>query len=1059
MTNATDPTTSKPSKRRGKVVDIYRRTDLGNSERFVADHAEDVRWVSDLGVWIVWSGSHWEEDSDRAVVTRRMGSTVRQMYKRAGEEDGTDTRRALADWASKSEAAPRLRAGIDLASTDPRVRVRVADLDADPMLLGCRNGTLDLVTGQLREPDRADLITRCIPTDFDPDAKAPLWDKMLARIQPDPVMREFLQRAVGYSITGRTDEQVMFIAYGRGANGKSVWIETLMSLLGSLSQKAPSELLMARPVASDLSNDVARLRGSRLVAVVETEENRRLAESKVKELTGGDRVAARFLHREFFEFDPVCKLWLISNHRPRIAGTDDGIWRRLITVPFEERITSAEADKRLGEKLRTELPGILAWAVRGCLDWQSRGDLGMPGRVIESAAEYREEEDTLGGFIAECCEVYERARAAAAALYSTYVDWSKENGHGVVSSTKFGRMLRERGYTSRKTGTKWWQGIALRGRDDHGGDDDQGGGRGPGGGDPEPKPYPPCKVCGEPCHPVITDRIHPNCAPELPIAETENIARDPEPEKAAIADPGSADPAPEERAELRPVLRRLRRPFTEPATVYLTWSSGRGVDQSGAEFRVPAAASLADLLPALPAGTARVIMCGQTPGRTGPGLESWALGALPDGWSASGSHYLDPAAFAGRWEKAGGGVVAVHLLSSWSRSADTKTVRPAQARDAFGLFRSGLAAVFGRERLAPGETVRDGAERAPAILGSPASTGRELLMRTLPARTEWPVLDPEHVELLHRISTQGRIEMLTDQHPDELPGLYSYDARWSYAALCRTVTGTGPAELDTGSAFLMHRPAWYDVEWTVPDGWDHLALLPIAEEGAGSRWAARKPGTRHRAWVSHQDLLLANKRGWPVSEMAIHQRLLLAETKTQPLRTWADKLIELREEWLPAQDATPAVVELARDFTRTTLLAALGALQGRRHRVTRVTHRDDSASVPRGAEVSFVGDQLKWTEERPAAWPEMVHPEWAGQVWAAQRHRLLDNTGAQPGAGALELPYSTLVALRTDAIYATADPGWTDNGRLGQFRPQLALPGPWPTPRSERMFADLRKEG
>jgi putative DNA primase/helicase len=1069
----------------GAVVPLhgYRHTDLGNAERVVHQHVDELRYVSDTGQWFTWDGSRWAMDHDRAGVKLQVIGTIRSMYRAAGDPECSEDRKALAAWAMASESRPRIEAAVSLAEVQPQLRVSVSDLDPDPMVLGVRNGVIDLRTGGLREPSPPDLITQQANVDYDPTAECPLWLSTLKRIQPDPQMRAFLQRCIGYALTGFTREQVMFLIYGRGANGKSLVVETLSALLGGYAQKAPSDLLLARASGSDLSNDVARLRGARFVTAVETDEGRRLAEARVKELTGGDTVTARFLHREFFQFRPVCKVFLVTNHRPRIAGTDDGIWRRLVMLPFTQYIGPDERDMELGDKLLAELPGILAWAVRGCLDWQRQG-LNPPAGVLSASGEYRAEQDVIGAFLDECCVVREGVSVGSSALYTEYQSWCEENGHSPFSQTALGIKFRERGFERTKRGTMRWHGVALRADvPDDGLVTSAEVAPAPSKEVPvEPQvsvmSFDTCRVCGERCDPVCNG-VHVNCADrEEDVPDPDNDPDD-GPEDPSGGPGGGVTPTPDptppgpssgahnpaepedETAGEAVVTSRRRRPWTAKSTAFVTWSSGAGVDDAGAEVRLPGRARVGAFLAALPADVQRVVLVGAMPGKTGPGLQAWVTDDLKPGWTeAAAGHYLDPDALAARYRRPDGGEVHVHRLASWVRDT-SGTIRPETARAAFALLRAGLGEVFGRRRLAPGQ--RDDQQSdalAPAILSSPASTGRELLLRTLPAGHQYPVLDDEHLELLHHTTGQGRNELLTEdraQHPtDELPGLYSYDMRWAYAALCRGVTGTGPARLDHGTEFLGYAPARYEVDFRVPERWDHLGLLGVYGEG----WPST-PGSRWRTWCDARELRLADRWGWRIGQdVRIVRRLRLSTDKSAPLRTWADKLTEVRETWLPAQDAPAAVVALARDMTRTVLLASLGALQGRRQKVTHAVPQDRAAEVPTGVDPTVAGGMLVWQTETAAGWREMVHPEWVGQVWAEQRCRLLDTgpNAAQANVGALHLPRLDLVALRTDAVYSTTDPGWPDTGKVGQFRPQLRLDRSVPTPRCLDDLMALRSE-
>jgi hypothetical protein len=293
----------------------YNLTDLGNAERFVRDHGENVRYCYPWAKWLVWTGSRWRRD-DAGQVQRLAKETVRSIYREASGAEDEERRKALAKHATRSEGADKIKAMLELARSE--VPVDPDELDADPWLLNAANGTVDLQTGEIREHRREDLITKLAPVEYDPGVSAPTWEAFLERVLPGEELRTFVQRAAGYSATGDTSEQVMLINHGAGNNGKSTFQEALSAALGDYSMRAPTEMLMARR-AGGVPNDVARLKGARFVAASETEEGRRLAESLVKDLTGQDTISARFMRAEWFDFRPTHKLWL-STTSPRSAG-------------------------------------------------------------------------------------------------------------------------------------------------------------------------------------------------------------------------------------------------------------------------------------------------------------------------------------------------------------------------------------------------------------------------------------------------------------------------------------------------------------------------------------------------------------------------------------------------------------------------------------------------------------------------------------------------------------------------------------------------------------------
>ena len=258
-------------------------------------------------------------------------------------------------FARRSEANARIKALIDLTESEVTVPILPDALDVPPMLLNVENGTVDLRDGTLHEHRRSDLLTKLAPVAYERAARCPRWDQFLRRVLPDDELRSFMQRAIGYSLTGDTGEEVAFLLHGTGANGKSKFLETVRSVLGTYSQQAPSDLLLTKRT-SGVPSDVARLQGARFVTSVETDEGRQLAEALFKQLTGGDRATARYLYAEFFEFMPVCKLWLATNHKPEIKETSEALWRRIHLVPFAVTIPRPQRDPHLGRKLRAELP-------------------------------------------------------------------------------------------------------------------------------------------------------------------------------------------------------------------------------------------------------------------------------------------------------------------------------------------------------------------------------------------------------------------------------------------------------------------------------------------------------------------------------------------------------------------------------------------------------------------------------------------------------------------------------------------------------------------------------
>ncbi len=437
-------------------------SDLGNARRMVHHHGADLRYSHRLNRWYEWDGRRFRFD-DCGAVERRGKDTVRRIYHEAATAED-DERKALARHALRSENQSRLEAMIALAESEPDIPISPADLDRDPYLFNVMNGTIDLRTGELRPHRRRDLITKLAPVTYDATAKAPEFEAFIDRIMTgrDDLV-SFVQRALGYSLTGINSERVLFILYGGGRNGKSTLLETVAGVSGDYAGNAPPEMLLSKREAG-IPNDLARLPGTRFVAAVETGEGRRLDEPKVKSISGGDTISARFMRGEWFDFKPTFKLWLGTNHRPVIRGTDHAIWDRIRLVPFDYRIPDdARVLDLAAHLIEKEAPGILAWLVEGCLSWQSEG-LGMPEAVTQANASYRSDMDTLAGFMEDRCVVEPNASAAASDLYGAYRHWCDDAGEKSITKQAFGRTLAERGFDAAQLGKdrkRTWLGIGL----------------------------------------------------------------------------------------------------------------------------------------------------------------------------------------------------------------------------------------------------------------------------------------------------------------------------------------------------------------------------------------------------------------------------------------------------------------------------------------------------------------------------------------------------------------------------------------------------------------------
>jgi putative DNA primase/helicase len=368
---------------------------------------------------------------------------------------------AVLKWCLKSEDARRINAMLEMAKSEPGIPILPEEMDRDSWLFNCLNGTLELKTGRLREHRREDYITLLCPVEYHPAAQAPRFQTLLQEIfNSDDDLIGYLQRLAGRCLTGDVSEQALHIFWGTGANGKSTLLNVLLEMLGpDYGMKAPTELLMARRGEAH-PTERADLFGKRLMVCAETEEGRRLAEAFVKELTGGDRIRARRMREDFWEFMPTHKVILCTNHKPAIRGTDHAIWRRVRLVPFTVTFAEDQQDKQLPEKLRAELPGILAWAVEGCLEWQRSG-MQTPKSVLVATEEYRTGEDTLAQWLAQCCKIHDTYRQKASELYVSYHAWCEQGGERPRSQRVFGEAMTERGFKRMTSNGVWYLGVRL----------------------------------------------------------------------------------------------------------------------------------------------------------------------------------------------------------------------------------------------------------------------------------------------------------------------------------------------------------------------------------------------------------------------------------------------------------------------------------------------------------------------------------------------------------------------------------------------------------------------
>lgn len=444
-----------------EAADQFPWTDRGLAERLVKQYGHLIRYCVPWRKWLVWDGCRWATD-DTLAIDRYLKATIRALPAEAATIAEPEARDAFLKWAMACESKKAHEAALRLAMGEEGVPIVPRQLDADPWLLNVQNGTIDLRTGQLRPHRRSDLISKVCPVDYHADADAPLWDSILRRFLVSDDIISWVDRLLGYVITGVIRQHVLPVWFGTGANGKSTILNTLLDVLGDdYGMKAPPDLLLARG-GDNHPTERASLFGKRLVVAIETEDGRRFNESMVKELTGGDRITARRMREDFWSFSPSHKLILATNHRPGVKGGDNGIWRRLKMIDFRVSLRPEEQDTSIPDRLRDEAPGILARCVRNCLIWQNSGFPSVAS-IEQATAEYREDEDVLKGFIEDCCEVGpEAGRVAAGSLYGSYKGWAEFNGYAVMSAKRFGKSIVDRGFERAHSGGKFYVGIDLK---------------------------------------------------------------------------------------------------------------------------------------------------------------------------------------------------------------------------------------------------------------------------------------------------------------------------------------------------------------------------------------------------------------------------------------------------------------------------------------------------------------------------------------------------------------------------------------------------------------------
>lgn len=441
--------------------DGYRLTDAGNAARLIEVAGDQLRFVHAWGRWLVYLEGRWTVDVGDALVTEHAKEVARGLFLLL-PDCADETKKKLFNAAVRAESASGIAAMIRLARAIRGVIIDHEDLDADPYLLNVRNGTVDLRTGRLRTHDPADLLTLQCPVDFDPDATAPLWNECLERWQPDPNMRAYLQLEAGAGATGIPTETVS-IHFGAGANGKSKYFGGIQHVLGPYAAVPDKSLLMQQPHQQHPTVKAALFR-KRFIVASESKAADALDDEHVKSLTGGDRLLARRMREDFWEFAPTHTLVLFSNHRPTIHGSDEGVWRRVRLFPWEVTIPENERDLHLAEKLQKEAPGILAWTVEGARRFLEEG-FDPPDTVRAATDRYRIEEDVVGRFVDEVLKIVD-GWTWSSDIRDALDRWCTDEGVPPISMNDVAAVLEERGCTSKRQtiggrrGTLW-VGVGL----------------------------------------------------------------------------------------------------------------------------------------------------------------------------------------------------------------------------------------------------------------------------------------------------------------------------------------------------------------------------------------------------------------------------------------------------------------------------------------------------------------------------------------------------------------------------------------------------------------------
>ena len=438
-------------------------TDITNRDYFLKAYGDSIRYCITWNKFLYWNGTNWEVDN-RGRVEEKVVDFIHQMYRGLRIINDKVLAAAFEKHLIKSESLRRIQAIIGLLKMCSAIKTEDWELDSDIYLFNIEGLTLNLKNGKAKEPSIKNLITKKSRFIYNKEAECPTWNLFLLQIfNKDVQLIKFIQKAMGYTLSGDVSEQCLFILWGTGANGKSTFLNVLQYLFGDYACSTMIETFMKKN--SEQSNDLARLKGARLVTTSEVEQGKPLSESLIKQITGEDELTARFLYGEYFSFKPTFKIFMATNHKPKIRGADNGIWRRIKMIPFTVTIPPEQRDKKLTEKLIAENSGILNWLIQGYAMWRKEGLKEEPDAVRDANAEYRMDMDVVGTFVNDCFEfdASMKWRLTTKLLYETYEKWCSRNNERCMSQKWLGLRMQEKGFKRIITNSqRLWLGLILR---------------------------------------------------------------------------------------------------------------------------------------------------------------------------------------------------------------------------------------------------------------------------------------------------------------------------------------------------------------------------------------------------------------------------------------------------------------------------------------------------------------------------------------------------------------------------------------------------------------------